>query len=314
MRKDVKLGLAIGAVLLAVVIVWAAVPRHSAKPGVVINKTTTDTGGGSAAPQTPPQNDVPPSAPPAQSQPIAPAPAPDGGTTAGGSDTPKPPTDTHTTSTNWAALLTANDEQLPALIGQHTTPAAPADHPISGDLPPDGDVVPAAQHGGMTPDDLGSHPTTMPMPSDQRATARTHTVQSGETLASIAKSVYGKSGMYLAIEKANPGINANRLKVGTVLKLPESTAPSASASADSEAITPTHGHHARTESTVDSTKEYRVQPGDSLHKISVKLYGTAARADEIYTTNKDTIGDDPAKLKVGEVLKLPEPATASASR
>jgi nucleoid-associated protein YgaU len=66
--------------------------------------------------------------------------------------------------------------------------------------------------------------------------------------------------------------------------------------------------------TLDSSTEYRVQAGDSLHKISIKLYGRSGEADKIYQLNKQTIGEDPHRLKIGQVLKLPGPPTVATSR
>jgi nucleoid-associated protein YgaU len=43
----------------------------------------------------------------------------------------------------------------------------------------------------------------------------------------------------------------------------------------------------------------------------VKLYGRADRADKIHQINRQIIGEDPAKVKVGQVLSLPEPPTQS---
>ena len=64
---------------------------------------------------------------------------------------------------------------------------------------------------------------------------------------------------------------------------------------------------------IDSKAEYRVQPGDSLERISIKLYGKRDRTDSIYEANRTTIGDDPARLKVGQILKLPEVPTITVS-
>jgi nucleoid-associated protein YgaU len=316
MRKDVKLGLAIGAVLLAVIIVWAAVPRHAKKATVALVPQSVDnpTPQDQSTPSHPSDTNSP--APADTHSESTPAPAtPDVTANAGApgasGTAPKDSTDSkNAAAPDWAALLRADDTQLSKMIGQPHSPAVtPAvDHP---DVPTN-DVETTADHvhGGMSFD--SGEPATRPAASVTAATPRTHTVQSGETLAAIAKSVYGKSGMYIAIEKANPNVNPNRLKVGTVLVLPSADSESPSSSSNStDTVTPTR-HHANV--AIDSTTEYRVQPGDSLHKIAVKLYGNAARADELYTTNKEIIGDDPAKLKVGQVLKLPEPPTATASR
>jgi nucleoid-associated protein YgaU len=56
-----------------------------------------------------------------------------------------------------------------------------------------------------------------------------------------------------------------------------------------------------------------VQPGDSLHKIALQLYGQSTKADRIYQLNKQMIGDDPHRLKVGQVLQLPDPPAAQPS-
>lgn len=307
MRKDVKLGLAIGAVLLAVIIVWAAVPRHAKKTVALVPPSLDNTN---------PQADQPtPSPAPTDTHndsTPAPTPPPDASANAGGTGAsgtaPKDSADSKNAAPDWHALLSANDTQLRTLIGQsHPAAVTPAVDPP--DVPTNDVETTADHHGGMSFD--ADQPTTRPTAAVASGASRTHTVISGETLAAIAKSVYGKSGMYLAIEKANPNINPNRLKVGTVLILPSADSASSSSSTDStDSATPTR-HHAS--AAIDSSTEYRVQPGDSLHKIAVKLYGNAARADELYTTNKEVIGDDPAKLKVGQVLKLPEPPTATAT-
>lgn len=49
----------------------------------------------------------------------------------------------------------------------------------------------------------------------------TYQVQPGDTLGKIALKCYGKSSLYYLIEKANPGVNSNRLRTGTVLIIPE---------------------------------------------------------------------------------------------
>jgi nucleoid-associated protein YgaU len=63
--------------------------------------------------------------------------------------------------------------------------------------------------------------------------------------------------------------------------------------------------------TIDDRSEYRVQNGDSLYKISMKLYGKPDRQDPIYEANKAIIGPDKAKLRVGQILRLPEAPTVA---
>lgn len=49
---------------------------------------------------------------------------------------------------------------------------------------------------------------------------------------------------------------------------------------------------------------YTVQTGDTLSKISTKVYGTAARWKTIYEANRDQL-KTPHDLKLGQILKIP---------
>lgn len=57
----------------------------------------------------------------------------------------------------------------------------------------------------------------------EAAARRTHTVQPGETLATISKQVYGTTARWKDIFQANRGQieDANRVRVGTTLEIPE---------------------------------------------------------------------------------------------
>jgi LysM repeat protein len=56
--------------------------------------------------------------------------------------------------------------------------------------------------------------------------------------------------------------------------------------------------------TLPST--YTVAKGDSLFKISTKVYGSAGRWREIYNANRDKLKND-SDLKLGTVLRIPRP-------
>lgn len=51
---------------------------------------------------------------------------------------------------------------------------------------------------------------------------------------------------------------------------------------------------------------YTVVSGDSLSKIAKHHYGDAAKWHQIYDANKSTIGSNPDRIEVGQVLKLPK--------
>jgi nucleoid-associated protein YgaU len=54
---------------------------------------------------------------------------------------------------------------------------------------------------------------------------------------------------------------------------------------------------------------YEVQSGDTLLSIARDQLGDTTQWRRIYDANKDTIGSDPDKLKLGQTLKIPPKAT-----
>ncbi len=66
-------------------------------------------------------------------------------------------------------------------------------------------------------DDGGSvdNPPPLPPPIDT-----TYTIQKGDTLWSIARARLGDGKRYKEIMELNPGLDPNKLKIGTVIKLP----------------------------------------------------------------------------------------------
>jgi LysM repeat protein len=349
MRTDAKVGFAIGGVLLAVIVVYLlVVPRHhqAAHPGVAL-VTPSGSSGSSGAPaasdSTNSENTnfnagasldkfappAPPATPPMSSE------LP-GSLTPGSADsskmTPGPvaSSDGKADGSNWEKLF-AGSTQTPG----STPGAVPGSMPIDGSHPLAGGSTPlpaaagarggpgaagAALNGGMSTLNA-DHSTTGAMP-------RHYTIEQGQTLSSIAATVYGNSRYYVAIAKANPSLNPNRMRPGTRIVLPDisDVKPAAvTASADSganvarsldssgaagggvilasEAAPPT-------ETVVAGARVYAVQKGDTLYRISKRLYGTTAQAKTIYSLNQDVIGPNAAKLKLGMILRLPDGDTA----
>lgn len=62
---------------------------------------------------------------------------------------------------------------------------------------------------------------------------------------------------------------------------------------------------------VEYITEYTVKANDTLGSIALKYYGSSIREKwmPIYEANKAVIGDNPAMLKVGQVLKIPKEET-----
>jgi nucleoid-associated protein YgaU len=200
----------------------------------------------------------------------------------------------------------------------------------------------AAGGSGATaaPNSAASPPS--PVTSGAAGTGqRTHVVQPNETFASIAEMAYGSQAYYPHIVRANPNVNPKRLRAGMTIVLPgrdqvvakeskalEGAQLSAASSPGSStgAVGPsgatgvgvtgtagTTGTVTVAGAPLDEKTHYRVQPGESLYKIALRLYGRIEKIDAIYDLNKDAIGPNRDRLKAGTVLKLPEPPTTAAT-
>ncbi|MDB5321344.1 MAG: Peptidoglycan-binding LysM [Phycisphaerales bacterium] len=143
-----------------------------------------------------------------------------------------------------------------------------------------------------------------------RTAEGTHVVQSGDTLSSIAIEAYGSAAYYPHILRANPTVNPNNMKLGTTLILPKADEVKTIAVA-SERPTGVVASVVQ-DVKIDPKTQYQVQSGDSLYKISLKVYGKSTFVERIYEKNKAAIGSDPKKLKLGMILELPEKATVAA--
>ena len=135
--------------------------------------------------------------------------------------------------TNWHALLLADNPDEVAVRTQTPPPASDVHTPISNSP---GSPSDSSKPGGTT-DILIDRPTAhenttgSPTPATQPSgEGRPHTVQRGETFSSISKAAYGSSRYFRQIIAANPTVNPNRLRPGTVINLPDISAVKASAS------------------------------------------------------------------------------------
>ena len=333
MRKDLKIGMAIGAVLLVLLVVYLAVPKSAdtdvaqnteltegqpadgeqaptdgaADPADAVPSDSGSTGAqvaGADQPQTPADQGRDPFAP-----------------NAGGSDAQA--TASAGEGTNWAKLLETGEMPLrtitPPLRASNTNPPA-GGTPASPDPAGSSDALAQTASevtSGSSPDaaptttnsDTGPSRTSAKTSdaSSSRATAggdaRTHRVAKGETFAKIAETLLGDERYYLEIEKANPDIDPRKIRPGMVINLPDISAArrSSGSSSDDAAITAS----GRQERELDPEKEYKVRPGESLYVIAKRIYHNSAKVDEIYELNKGVIGDDPAKVRAGMILKLP---------
>jgi phage tail protein X len=332
MRKDVKIGLGIGGVLLAVLIVYLLVPKTNDNALVQddgIARTSDEGGAGIGAGAQHAQQETTPSqsagtgaSTEVSNQGAIPAPdhvasQPQSPAETGGERDPA-----QSAKVDWETMLATGIVPEEAKIGL-VAPNTPPEDIFADKSPTAGksganDTINWNQPVGSSPQQpKTAAPATPTSPSQPPAVTggsnggtrgglKDHVVQQGENLSMIASVAYGDAKHYREILKANPNLDERKMRPGTVIKMPD---PSTFAQPKAQQAV------ARQEASVDATTQYRVQQGDSLHKIALKLYGKATKADALYEANKDKIGDDSSRLKLGMILKLPEaPTVAQSSR
>jgi nucleoid-associated protein YgaU len=126
----------------------------------------------------------------------------------------------------------------------------------------------------------------------------THTVRPGDTFARLARIYFGDVRYVQTLQEANPQVaDPNSIAVGTTIYIPEL--------ADSIARTPPPQRTSPARSTPSDDQRYTVREGDSLYDIAREKLGAGSRWEEIYKLNRSIIGENPARLKVGQVLTLP---------
>lgn len=128
-----------------------------------------------------------------------------------------------------------------------------------------------------------------PKPS---ARTRFHVVALEDNFSTLAARYYGSQSYAGFLVNANPNIDPRRMKIGSRVKIPPLNSNETTA-------------RARNDAREVGTRHYSVQEGDSLYAIADAKLGTGARWNEIYALNKALIGADPSRLTVGVVLVLP---------
>ncbi|WP_375424471.1 LysM peptidoglycan-binding domain-containing protein [uncultured Friedmanniella sp.] len=167
--------------------------------------------------------------------------------------------------------------------------AAPA---VSGAVP----LAPAAQAETIHPSRAPVRPGAAPARAMRTVTApapteptRTHMVEPGDDLWSLAQHYYGDGQQWRLIARANPDLltgGPDRLTVGWRLSVPELHSP------------------ADADGTGGSARTVTVRPGETLSEIADRELGSTDRWPEIYHANRAQL-DDPDELVAGIRLALP---------
>ncbi len=136
-------------------------------------------------------------------------------------------------------------------------------------------------------------------------TASNYTVVSGDTLEGIATKVLGRGSAWSAIAAANPSVNPNALKIGTVLTMPSSEQLAmAGKSKSAPRAGTTRSTKPTSKSTTSRGRRYTVKTGDTLWKIAKAEYGTATKANVDKIREANDIGTD-GTVKVGQAITIP---------
>jgi phage tail protein X len=277
MRKDVRLGLAVGGVFFVVVLVYALFFTGGKHNGNEQTNRNANVPRG-AAPNVGVQ---------APGEPRSPESSQGSGTV--NISGPGGPADSNAKASasggfNWSEALN-NGAPLP-LLAHSQTPEPSA--PVSRDVA----VAPAADY---------AEPTTRPS-----SASRSYTVKPGETFWTIAKAEYGNGSYFGHLVRANPKISPSKLRSGMTIVIPDKSEVVPASVAAREATVAS-----ATTRPADPATHYRVQAGDNLYNICKKLYGKTEKVDKLYEMNKGVIGPNPAVLKLNMILQLPEAPAAS---
>ncbi len=142
-------------------------------------------------------------------------------------------------------------------------------------------------------------------PSNTGGGESNYTVASGDTLGGIASRLLGSESKWTAIAKANPSIDPNRMKVGTKLRIPSKDSIANAAPSNSRTTPSVTASSTPSTAASSGGGSYTVVAGDTLSKIARKSYGNSKLWQKIYAANKGAIGGDPANLRVGMKLTIP---------
>ncbi len=207
----------------------------------------------------------------------------------------------------------AEPEPLPARMEPGSLP--PRDALRGGRLGP----TEAAQPSGAAP---APGPSTEVRPGGDSAPRlgvippkfSDYTIQAGDSAERISQRVYGTPSYWQQIMRANPRVDFQHLRAGTVIRIPED--PSNIQGIPVEIVSPAPASSAGTSPPLEaplSAKgiEYEVRPGDTLSAIAQSVYGKPALWTRIRDANRDKVNEEGTNIRPGMVLIIP-PAPAEA--
>jgi nucleoid-associated protein YgaU len=207
-------------------------------------------------------------------------------------------------------------------IAPAKTPIQPIRRPGAGlprtadrDAPgsPEAEATPSVVTAREQPAEMGTRPqrpvsltarkpatTARDRARPAEAAVENHRVQPGDTFSSLAKTYYGDVKYAEFLMKSNPQIaDPRRMAVGALVRIPPRPQDDALGT-PSTTTTPRR-------TAVDARRTYRVRPGDSFYAIARDMLGDSSRWKELFELNKQLVHGDPTRLRVDQVIVLPNP-------
>ena len=138
-----------------------------------------------------------------------------------------------------------------------------------------------------------SQPRTKPV--DPTLAANEYRISPNDNFTKIARLLLGDEARASEIAALNPDLDPGNLQVGTVIKLPP------------KQIKKPEPRPVKRPPLRTGEKYYTVKSGDSLARIVGDFWGVQREdwVELLYLRNKDTIGEDRAKLNLDQVLVIP---------
>ena len=326
MRTDVKIGIAVGLVLVVAVVVYIIVSPGSPEPPggaqpVGLHNPPKDGGGdtGTGLGSSNPDGSLDTSLFGARPKdPWAPGvgDTTTGDTTTGDTTTGDTTTgDTTTGDTTTGAIgvgavgvgvTGAVRDPEPGSVEITMVPSGPVDPGSAGSSLP-----PAVDDSSTGPVDPGS-PTDVPYPDSTGGSTvgavsgpgRTYVIKANDKLWTLAETHYGHGKHWQLLVAANPGLSPTALVVGRTIKIPPLPAQAVSSVGTAVVATGTVTQAA------DGTKTYIVAKNDSFWKIAARsdIYGNGVHYKLIAAANP---GANSNSLQPGDKLVIPPLAVSS---
>lgn len=186
-------------------------------------------------------------------------------------------------------------EQPKADVGQDVSKVQPAnDKPVT---PP---VVtpPAPEPSQPAPPVNSLLKTSAGLVATSSEDLMLYTWKQGDSFKSLSRTYYGSELQVALLRSANEGVDDTKLAVGANVFVPVRLAGEVGAA-------PKVGEQGKPANSWTGGL-YTVQKGDVLGTISKTVYGSTKHWRRIYDANRDVIGDDPNRLKLGMQLRIPE--------